>query len=132
MAKLLLKLEGVDVELFDRVASSVDLYFATLAQFGYKRQTDVNKLLAYIFIVELLTGDMRFLIAEDDYRYIERALHCLYGSTCLIPYPEYVRGNYLFGRILDTGQLSPRIIEDGTLRHIDTGKLRFKASDYNR
>jgi hypothetical protein len=39
--------------------------------------------------------DYRGLLSKDDYRLIEKALDCLYGSTCLIPYPDYLKMNKL-------------------------------------
>lgn len=78
------------VDIINNLFSAISSYFTSLSHFGYKKKSDVNNLLIYSFIEEMLTGRMREFITEDDYRYIEKALHCLYGSTCFIPYPEYV------------------------------------------
>ena len=87
------------MEILNDVFKSVSIYFNTLTQLGYKKQTDVEKLLVYNFIEEMLTGEMRYFITEEDYRKIEQALSCLYGSSCLLPYPQYANDDYLFGHI---------------------------------
>lgn len=120
------------VEILNQVAESMSTYFNALTQFGYKKQGDVNKLLVYNFIEEMLTGEMRYFITEDDYRLIEQALSCLYGSSCLIPYPQYANDDYLFGHIESGGFIAPRITEDGNIRFTEDDRVRFKASNYNR
>lgn len=72
------------------VNESLGRYFNALSKFGYKSYADVDKLLILIFIQELLDSDCRSFITEDEYLIIHKALYCLYGSTCLIPYPEYI------------------------------------------
>lgn len=69
---------------------SLSRYFNILSKLGYMNYTDVNKLLILIFIYDLLESDCNSFITEDEYRVIDNALYCLYGSTCLIPYPEYI------------------------------------------
>ena len=78
------------VELYENLWESLKNYFNALSHFGYKKQSDVNKLLMYDFLVNLLEGSTRFFITEEDYKKISRALYCLYGSSCLIPYPQYL------------------------------------------
>lgn len=64
-------------------------YFTHLSNVGYFKQSDVDKLIVLTFIQELLDRDFRGLVTEDDYNYIVKAMYCLYGSSCLIPYPDY-------------------------------------------
>ena len=119
------------MEILNDVFNSVSSYFNTLTQFGYKKQSDVNKLLIYVFISELLTGDMRYFITEEDYKLINRALTCLYGSSCLIPYPKYINDDSLFGHINDE-PIVPRITEKwDRVRYTESDVVRFKASNYN-
>lgn len=119
------------VEISNQVFDSMGAYFNTLTQLGYKKQSDLDKLIIYNFIEEMLTGDMRFYITESDYRSIEQALSCLYGSSCLIPYPQYINDDYLFGHIDNGGLVSTRITEDSNVRFIEDDRVRFKASYYN-
>ena len=72
------------------VNTSLERYFKTLSLFGYKSYSEVYKLIVLIFIQELLDSDCKSFIKEDEYILIHKALYCLYGSTCLIPYPEYI------------------------------------------
>lgn len=112
------------VEILNTTFNSINTYFDSLALFGYRKQSDVNKLLALIFIEEILTEEMRFFITEEDYRLIERALYCLYGSSCLIPYPEYINIDYLFGR-KNFKNIVTRLTEDDNLRSTEDDMLRL-------
>lgn len=69
---------------------SLTRYFSILSKLGYMSYSNVDKLLVLIFIDDLLRSDCKSFITEDEYRVIDNALYCLYGSTCLIPYPEYI------------------------------------------
>ena len=120
------------MEILNGVFKSVSIYFNTLTQLGYKKQPDVEKLLVYNFIEEMLTGEMRYFITEEDYRKIEQALSCLYGSSCLLPYPQYANDDYLFGHVESGGLISPRITEDSNIRFTEDDRVRFKASNYDR
>lgn len=71
------------------VNTSLERYFNALSKLGYKSYSEVDKLLVFIFIQELLDSECESFITEDDYKAINQALCCLYGSSCLIPYPEY-------------------------------------------
>ena len=64
-------------------------YFKLLANFGYVNYTNVYKVLFLISMQDLTTGGFRSLITEDDYRQIERALYKIFGTTCLVPYPQF-------------------------------------------
>lgn len=74
----------------DLVNTSLDRYFNTLSRFGYRSYSEVGKLLILIFIQELLESDCKSFITNEEYMIINKALYCLYGSICLIPYPEYM------------------------------------------
>lgn len=112
----------------NEVLHSINLYYNALANFGYKKQDDVNKLLIYIFIDDLLTGPMRQYINELDLRVISKALNCLYGSSCLIPYPPKANEDELFGHF--DFDIKPRITEGSNVRFTEDGDMRFKASGY--
>lgn len=73
----------------NNVYNSINSYFNHLGNVGYQKQSDVNKLILYTFIQDLLDKDFRGYVNEKDYGIINRVLYCLYGSTCLIPYPDY-------------------------------------------
>lgn len=114
------------MQILNDVFSAFMSYFNALSNFGYKKNSDVNKLLIYSFIQEMLTEEMRYYITEEDYRKIEQALYCLYGSSCLLPYPKYISNANLFGVEENIDSIFPRITEDSNLRVADY-TLRFKA-----
>lgn len=66
-------------------------YFNTLERTGYLSYDNVEKLLVLTFFKDFVTTDYRGLITYEDYRTMEQALNCLFGSTCLIPYPDYLK-----------------------------------------
>lgn len=88
----------------NKVNESIDKYFTHLSNTGYRKQRDVNKLLLYNYIQELLDNDFRGLVSIDDYKHINNALYCLYGTTCLIPFPDYY--NNKNKQIMYTGSMS--------------------------
>ena len=106
----------------------MNLYFNALSNFGYKNQDEVNKLLAYIFISDLINGPMRVYIKEPDLKIISKALNCLYGSTCLIPYPLKANDDEVFGHF--DFDIKPRITEGSNVRFTTDWDMRFKASGY--
>lgn len=71
--------------------NSLSSYFHALEYKGYMSYSQMQKLLVLIFYRDFVYNDYRGLISKDDYLMIERALDCLYGSTCLIPYPDYLK-----------------------------------------
>lgn len=78
------------MELVYDVNDSLRKYFHTLSSVGYKGYSDVYRLLVYIFLEGIL-NNMGMYITEKDYSDIDKALYCLYGTSCAIPYPDYKR-----------------------------------------
>lgn len=68
--------------------NSLSRYFERLGQAGYVPYNNVYKLLILSFISEIVDNDYRGYITKDDYPYIEQALDCLFGTSCLTPYPN--------------------------------------------
>lgn len=80
-------------------------YFTVLHKTGYYKYADVKKLLVLIFYWNLVYHDYRGLLSKADYSLIEQALNCLYGSTCLIPYPDYLKmGKLHLGEMTEMAQ----------------------------
>lgn len=65
------------------------------------------KLLLLIFYRDFTLEDYRGLLSRDDYHLIERALDCLWGSSCLIPYPDYLKMGRL--HLGETTELAQRL-----------------------
>ena len=102
--------------------TGVSNYFKTLSTFGYKEYKEVNKLLVLLFIEELLRSSLSIYISEEDYKAITNILYCLFGSTCLIPYPEFIVNTSLVQALND---VTPRITEDDILRFSEDELLRL-------
>lgn len=101
--------EDAAVDITKITSEAIDKYYNSLSVLGYRPQSDANKLLVLSFIEELMTGDMSYLINNEDYRIIHRVLNCLYGS-CLIPFPQ-CSGGRIFG-VIPNGDI--RISEEET------------------
>ena len=102
--------------------TGVSNYFQALSTFGYKGYKEVNKLLVLLFIEDLLRGPFSLYIDEEDYKTITNVLYCLFGSTCLIPYPEFAVNTTLVQPLND---ITSRITENGILRFSESELLRL-------
>lgn len=78
------------------IYNTLNKYYHALSLKGYMPDIDSYKLLVLIFIRDFIFHDYRGNINEKDYHLIEKALDCLYGTTCLIPYPDYLKMGKLY------------------------------------
>ena len=90
-------------------------YFNSLKYLGYKSYSEVEHLLCFLFIEEMLDGPMSEFITETDYNAISNLLYCLYGS-CTIPYPTYLKG---MAEVRNNTKDRYRYTETEVLRTID-------------
>lgn len=104
------------MEITNEAYEAVVKYFEGLTHTGYKAYGDVNKLLAFLFIEEILYGDMSCMVTDNDYKAIVDAVYCLYG-TCMLPYPSYLKGKETINNRTPS---SFRITESNILRSIDS------------
>ena len=81
------------VAMGDRLYNALSKYFTVLSNTGYMNKTDTLKLYVYVTIVRLFYTTFREYMTEQDYKIADKALYCLYGSSCLIPYPDFCTGN---------------------------------------
>lgn len=80
-------------------------YYHALELKGYMANSHAVKLLILIFFRDFVFHDYRGLITKEDYRLIEKALDCIYGSTCLISYPDYLKmGKLYLGEMTEMAQ----------------------------
>lgn len=121
---VLVTMDSVNNVLHDSYQS----YFNVLSKVGYVNYDRVSQLLILTFIQELLTGDLGIHISEEDYRTISRVLTCIYGSSCLISYPEYINDDSLANDegITGRGRLI-RVTQDNIIRVSQTDITREKA-----
>lgn len=102
--------------------NAITSYFSILSHIGYKPDEDVNKLVVFIFIEEMLYGRLSEYITEEDYNIIIDSIECLYGS-CMIPYPDYKAG---YSEVINRMNNSYSITEEGIMRKTGYQKLRLK------
>ena len=87
------------------IYNALTSYYHALEKLGYMSNSQAQKLLLLIFYRDFVFNDYRGLISREDYQLIERALNCLYGTTCLIPYPDYLKmGKLHLGEITELAQ----------------------------
>ena len=105
------------------IYNSLSNYYHALELQGYMAYTHTQRLLLLIFYRDFTLKDYRGLLSKEDYHLIEKALDCLWGSSCLIPYPDYLKmGKLHLGEMTemaqrvktleDTEVLKPMVLED--------------------
>ena len=94
-------------------------YYHALEVRGYMPSTHSYKLLALAFYRDFVYHDYRGLLSKGDYRLIERALDCLYGTSCLIPYPDYLKmGKLHLGEMTEMAQRLKNLEETDVVKVI--------------
>lgn len=87
------------------IYEAISKYYTALSKLGYYKYGDVFSLLVLCFLRDFVYTDYRGVLTRDDYGVIERALSCLFGSNCLIPYPDYLKmGKLHIGEITEIAQ----------------------------
>lgn len=96
-------------------------YYHALELKGYMANSHAVKLLVLIFFRDFIFHDYRGLITKEDYYLIEKALDCIYGSTCLIPYPDYLKmGKLYLGEMTEIAQRVKTLEDIPVLKLLDT------------
>lgn len=73
----------------EQVYNSLSKYFIHLGNTGYVKQSSVERLLLFTLIQEFVDDVLGLYLTKEDYLEINKALYCLYGSDCMIEYPDY-------------------------------------------
>lgn len=102
--------------------NAVTNYFSALSHIGYKPDSEVNKLVAFTFMEEMLYGRLSEYMTEEDYNTIRDSMECLYGS-CMMPYPDYKDG---YDEVVNRMNSEYGITEEGILRATEYPQLRTK------
>jgi len=68
----------------------LERYYKALEYKGYVADNNLFKMLLLSFYRDVIYSNNKGFIDKDDYITIERALDCIYGSDCIIPYPDYI------------------------------------------
>ena len=78
------------------VYNALNGYYSVLSKLGYYKYDDVFKILLLCFYRDFVFEDYRALLSMEDYYDIDRAMNCLFGSNCLIPYTDYLKMGKLY------------------------------------
>ena len=100
------------------VYNALTKYYSALCKLGYYKYESVYKLILLCFYRDFVFHDYRGLLSYTDYQVIEKALNCLFGTDCLIPYPDYLK----MGK-LDLGKMSELAQRVKTLEETDVVKV---------
>lgn len=104
-------------------------YFNTLELSGYMPRQNGFKLLILCFYRDYVFQDFRGLLSKTDYCLIERALDCIYGTSCLIPYPDYLKmGKLYLGELTEMAQ-RVKALEDTNVVKVMHGLEEDPQSD---
>lgn len=103
----------------DILYEALTKYYHALEVKGYMSKTHSEKLLVMAFYRDFMFNDYRALLSKRDYCLIERALDCIYGTSCLIPYPDYLKmGKLHLGEMTEMAQRIKNLEETEVIKAI--------------
>lgn len=108
----------------EMIYQALSKYYHALELKGYMSKSHSFKLLLLCFYRDFVLHDYRGLLTKRDYCLIERALDCIYGTSCLIPYPDYLK----MGK-LHLGEMTEMAHRVKTLEDTDVVKMIHGLSD---
>lgn len=100
-------------------------YFNTIEQTGYLKYSVVNGILGLILVDTFLNTDINVFVTEEDYKIMAKFLYCLYGTNCLIPYPQFYK------EIPQVGSVVPDLNGFFSYRNTEEDLLRFIENKFN-
>lgn len=101
------------------IYNAVTQYYSVLSKLGYYKYKDAIKLLVLCFYWDFVFHDYRGLLSKSDYNEIEKALNCLFGTNCLIPYPDYLKmGKLHLGEMTELAQRVQTLEDTNVLKVI--------------
>ena len=111
----------MDVDVMDNaIFNAIDAYYKVLARRGYHSYADALRLLVLCFYRDFVFHDYRATLSKEDYHIIEKALNCLFGSSCLIPYVDYLKmGKLHIGEMTEMAQRVKTLEETEVLKAFD-------------
>ena len=102
------------------IFNAISQYYAALCKLGYYSYDSVFRLLVLCFYRDFVFHDYRGILSRKDYHVIERALNCLFGSSCLIPYPDYLKmGKLHIGEMTELAQRVRNLEDTDVLKAFD-------------
>lgn len=113
-------------KLEDVMQESLTRYYTKLTVFGCCKYESVYRLLIMDFIEELLENSLLSqFITDGDYRVLQTALTNLYGSTCIIPNPNYISSEDLTSSTVK--DFTPRVTEETVMVTTEQEELRTSS-----
>lgn len=76
----------------NQIFNSLDQYFKTLSNYGYMSYDHTYDMMLMIIIQDIITK-FACIITQEDYQMISSLLESKYGTSCLMPYPEFRKCN---------------------------------------
>lgn len=102
------------------IYNAITQYYTALSKLGYYKYGDVFSLLVLCFLRDFVYQDYRGILSKSDYNIIEKALNCLFGSNCLIPYPDYLKmGKLHIGEMTEMAHRVKTLEETEVLKAFD-------------
>lgn len=106
----------------DILYNTLSSYYHALEIKGYMPDSHAKNLLLLVFYRDFVLKDYRGLLSKNDYCLIEKALNCLWGSNCLIPYPDYLKmGKLHIGEATEMAQRLKALEETEVLKAMNAG-----------
>lgn len=76
----------------NQIFNSLDQYFKTLSNYGYMSYDHTYDMMLMIIVQDIITN-FACIITQEDYQMMSSLLECKYGTSCLMPYPEFRKCN---------------------------------------
>ena len=76
----------------NQIFNSLDQYFKTLSNYGYMSYDHTYDMMLMIIIQDIITK-FACIITQEDYQMMSSLLENKYGTSCLMPYPEFRKCN---------------------------------------
>lgn len=108
----------------DVLYEALNRYYHALENGIYMEDPHINELLVMCFYRDFVYEDYRGLLSKENYVLIEKALSCLFGTSCLIPYPDYIKMGKL--HLGDMTELAQRM---KNLEDVDVMKMIHSDTD---
>lgn len=97
-------------------------YYLALKKLGSYNYDTVLSILLLCFYRDFVFEDYDALLSRKDYHTIEKALNCLFGKDCLIPYPDYLKmGKLHLGSMTEMAQRLRDIENEAVLKLMPDG-----------
>ena len=105
----------------EMIYNALTSYYNVLEKLGYMADSHLHKLLLLSFYRDFVFNDYRGILDKCDYHLIEQALDCIYGTTCLIPYPDYLKmGKLHLGEITEMAHRVKTLEDTPVLKAFDS------------